>query len=106
MYFNNIQNTFIRTGSGDQRASEFEINALYRDQSFGTMSGKTVEGTTIDSLNKASYDRFRDYLNRMVPELHYNKLKNDEFNNKLQIIKDGKLTYGGQRNCMLYVKRL
>jgi len=95
VYFNNVQNTFIRTGSGDQRANEFEINALYRDQSFGTMSGKTVEGTTVNSLNKASYDRFRDYLNRMVPELHYNKLKNDEFNNKLLIVKDGKLTYGG-----------
>ena len=95
VYFNNVQNTFIRTGSGDQRANEFEINALYRDQSFGTMSGKTVEGTTIESINKESYDRFRGYLNRMVPELHYNKLKNEEFNNKLLIVKDGKLTYGG-----------
>ena len=95
VYFNNIQNTFIRTGSGDQRASEFEINALYRDQAFGSMSGKTVEGTTVESLNKASYDRFRDYLKRMVPELHYNNLKDDEFNSKLLIVKDGKLTYGG-----------
>jgi predicted HTH transcriptional regulator len=95
VYFNGVKNTFIRTGSGDQQASEFEINALYRDQTFGTMSGKTVDGTTVDSLNKASYNRFRDYLNRMVPELHYNKLEDEEFNNKMLIIKDDKLTYGG-----------
>ncbi|MDR0394698.1 MAG: putative DNA binding domain-containing protein [Tannerella sp.] len=95
VYYNTLSNTFIRTGSGDQRASEFEINALYRNQSFGTMSAKIVEGTSIKSLNRASYNRFRDYLRRMAPELHYNKLKNDDFNNKLQIVKDGKLTYGG-----------
>ena len=95
VYYNSLTNTFIRTGSGDQRASEYEINALYRNQSFGTMSAKTVDGTSVKSLNRASYNRFRDYLIRLVPELQYNKLRNDEFNNKLQIVKDGKLTYGG-----------
>ncbi|MDR0368364.1 MAG: putative DNA binding domain-containing protein [Bacteroidales bacterium] len=95
VYFNGIQNTFIRTGSGDQQASEFEINALYRDQKFGTMSGKVVEGTSVDSLNAESYKNFRDYLQRMVPRLHYNKLKDDAFNAKLHIVKNGKLTYGG-----------
>jgi ATP-dependent DNA helicase RecG len=50
VYFNGVQNTVIRTGSGDQ-ASEFEINALYRYQTFGTMSGKVVEGTSAASLN-------------------------------------------------------
>jgi ATP-dependent DNA helicase RecG len=95
VYFNGVQNTFIRTGSGDQQASEFEINALYRDQTFGTMSGKTVDGTTVDSLNAESYSNFRDYLQRMVPRLHYNKLNNESFNSKLHIVKNGKLTYGG-----------
>jgi ATP-dependent DNA helicase RecG len=95
VYFNGVQNTFIRTGSGDQQASEFEINALYRDQTFGTMSGKTVEGTSVESLNAESYSNFRDYLQRMVPGLHYNKLNNEAFNSKLHIVKNGKLTYGG-----------
>ncbi|MCL2598069.1 MAG: winged helix-turn-helix transcriptional regulator [Paludibacter sp.] len=95
VYINSVKNTFIRTGSGDQQASEFEINALYRDQSFGIMSGKTVDGTSINSLNTASYDNFRDYLQRMVPRLHYNKMDNETFNRKLHIIKNGKLTYGG-----------
>ena len=32
VFFNTLANTFIRTASGDQRATEQEINALYRDQ--------------------------------------------------------------------------
>ena len=95
VYFNGVQNTFIRTGSGDQQASEFEINALYRDQAFGSMSEKTVEGTSANSLNKASYKRFREYLKGFNPNLHYNSMDNDEFNQRLKIITDGKLTYGG-----------
>jgi len=95
VYFNNVQNTFIRTGSGDQRASEFEINALYRDQAFGIMSEKSVEGTSANSINKASYNRFREYLKSYNPNLNYNSMENDEFNQRLKIVKDGKLTYGG-----------
>jgi len=37
VYFKSLQNTFIRTGSGDQRATNYEINALLREQSFGTL---------------------------------------------------------------------
>ena len=95
VYFNGLANTFIRTGSGDQRASEFEINALYRDQSFGTMSEKTVEGTSFKSVNRSSYNRFRDYLKWRNPDLRYNQMSDGEFNRRLKIVKDGKLTYGG-----------
>jgi ATP-dependent DNA helicase RecG len=95
VYFNSLQNTFIRTGSGDQRATEYEINALYREQSFGTMSALPVEGTTVGSFNMDSYRNYRDYLKRMVPELHYNKMDDETFNRKLQLVKDNKLTYGG-----------
>jgi ATP-dependent DNA helicase RecG len=95
VFFNSLQNTFVRTGSGDQRASEYEINALYREQSFGVMSALPAVGTTIESFNRDSYKNYRDYLKRMLPELHYNKLDNDTFNRKLQLVKDGKLTYGG-----------
>jgi ATP-dependent DNA helicase RecG len=95
VYFNGVQNTFIRTGSGDQQASEFEINALYRDQAFGVMSEKPVNGTSVDSLNKASYKRFREYLKGFNPNLHYNSMEDDEFNQRLKIVTDRKLTYGG-----------
>jgi ATP-dependent DNA helicase RecG len=86
VYFNGIQNTFIRTGSGDQQASEFEINALYRDQAFGVMSEKPVNGTSVDSLNKASYKRFREYLKGFNPNQHYNSMEDDEFNQRLKIV--------------------
>ncbi|MCL1944107.1 MAG: putative DNA binding domain-containing protein [Candidatus Azobacteroides sp.] len=95
VYFNSLQNTFIRTASGDQRATDYEINVLLREQSFGIMSEKPVEGTTVQSFNKSSYKSFRDYLKRIIPELPYNTLEDDEFNQKLQLVKDGKLTYGG-----------
>ena len=95
VYFNSLQNTFVRKASGDQRATEYEINALYREQSFGTMSAKPVEGTSVDSFNKSSYKSYRDYLRRMVPKLSYNALDDETFNQRLQLVKDGKLTYGG-----------
>ncbi|MDR0822657.1 MAG: putative DNA binding domain-containing protein, partial [Endomicrobium sp.] len=94
IYFNALQNTFIRTASGDQRASEYEINTLYRNQAFGTMSNKPVKGTSIKSFNEDSYKNFRDYLKRMVPDLQYNKLPDTEFNQKLQLVQNGELTYG------------
>lgn len=34
VYFNTLSNTFIRTASGDQRATKEEIDAMYRDQAF------------------------------------------------------------------------
>ncbi|MDR3048838.1 MAG: putative DNA binding domain-containing protein [Elusimicrobiota bacterium] len=95
IFFNSIKNTFIRAASGDQRASDYEVNALYREQSFGAMSAKRAKGTSVKSLNKASYLNFRDYLNRINPALSYNSLSNADFNKKLQIVDGNNLTYGG-----------
>ena len=39
IWFNTPKNTFIRSGSGDQRATDLEVAALYRDQAFGSQSG-------------------------------------------------------------------
>lgn len=36
VYYNSKANTFIRRGSSDQRATAEEIDAMYRDQTFGT----------------------------------------------------------------------
>jgi hypothetical protein len=46
----------------------YEINVLLREQSFGVMSAKPAEGTSINSFNRASYKSFRDYLK---PEKRY-----------------------------------
>ncbi|HAH62477.1 MAG TPA: hypothetical protein DCL73_10315, partial [Treponema sp.] len=95
VYFNSLQNTFVRSGSGDQRANEYEINAMYRDQAFGTMSAKPVPGTSAADLNTATYQRYRRYLSEYNNPLPYNKMSDDDFNRKLEIVKDGQLTYGG-----------
>ena len=42
IYFNNPQNTFIRFGSGDQRANNNEITAMFRNQAFGVKSDQTI----------------------------------------------------------------
>ena len=95
VYFNSLINTFIRTGSGDQRATESEINALLRDQLFGVMSARPVERTTLDDLNRTTLFRYRDYMARMNPSMIYNAMPESEFLARLQIVEGEHLTYGG-----------
>ncbi len=95
VYYNSVINTFIRSTSGDQRATEVEINAMFRDQLFGVMSAKPVEKTSIGNLNKASYRRYRDYMARFNPGLTYNSMPDDEFMERMQITEGKNLTYGG-----------
>jgi ATP-dependent DNA helicase RecG len=95
VYFNSLINTFIRSASGDQRATESEINAMLRDQLFGVMSARPVERTTLKDLNRTSLSRYRDYMVRFNPALPYNSLNEREFLEKLQITDGGHLTYGG-----------
>jgi len=46
VYFNSLKNTFVRTASGDQRATDSEINALFREQSFGIRSDLIIDGVS------------------------------------------------------------
>jgi predicted HTH transcriptional regulator len=59
------------------------------------MSAKEVEGTSVESLNKNSFHSYRDYLKRMITDSKYNAMDDETFLKKLQIVKNGKLTYGG-----------
>ncbi len=74
VYFNAFANTFIRTASRDQRATDSEINAMLRDQLFGVMSAKPVERTSLKDLNKITLSRYRDYMARLNPSSSYNKM--------------------------------
>jgi len=95
VYFNSLSNTFIRTASGDQRATKEEIDAMFRDQAFGTKSQKIVKGTTVNNLNQVSIERYRDYMSRFNPGLPYNNLALNEFLTKLRVVDNGELTYSG-----------
>src|SRR5665648_106375 len=71
VYFNSRKNTFIRTGSGDQRATDVEIDALYRDSAFG-LKDKELTDYTVDDLDKKTIVDYRTYLENVNPEHMYN----------------------------------
>ena len=52
---------------------------MYRDQTFGTHSSKSVADTSIASINKSSYEQFREYLSHFNPSHSYNRLKEERF---------------------------
>ena len=95
IYYNNPINTFIRTGSGDRRATEMEVMAMMRDQAFGSKSEQVVEGTSIDNLNMSSLETYRNHIRNDNPSFPYKDLSDDQFCEKVGISKDGKLTIGG-----------
>ena len=88
-------NTFIRTGSGDRRATETEVMAMMRDQAFGSKSEQVVEGTSINDLNKSSLETYRNHIRNDNPSFPYKDLPDDQFCDKVGISKDGQLTIGG-----------
>lgn len=94
VYYNTLANTFIRTASGDQRATKEEIDAMFRDQAFGTHSSGTVSATA-KSISQKSFKGFKEYLLRSNPSHPYNKISQDDFFRKLRVTSDKKLTYSG-----------
>lgn len=95
IYSKNTSNTFIRSGSGDCRATEAEVMALMRDQAFGSKSEMTVEGTSVADLNSVSIETYRNHVAFENPEFFYNGLPIEEYCEKLNITNDGKLTFAG-----------
>ncbi len=95
VYFNSPSNTYIRRGSSDQRATKPEIDAMYRDQTFGTKTTEVAPGTNRQDLNDLSLNRYRDYMSRFNPNVVYNRFDEGEFLEKLRIMDNDQLTYGG-----------
>ncbi len=94
VYYNNVKNTFIRTASGDQRATQAEIDAMYRDQAFGTKDRESTTYNT-DALDPKSIKRYRNYLSVINASHPYNLSSVDELFQKLQVTKEGKVTIAG-----------
>lgn len=95
VYFNTQTNTFIRRGSSDQRATREEIDAMFRDQTFGTKTSEIAPDTSRSSLHETSLKRYRDYMSRFNSGVSYNRYDEEEFLQKLRIIENGACTYGG-----------
>ena len=69
VYFGNPINSFIRMGSGDQRATEGEIRAMFRNQSFGKKTEETILDTSIDMLSMDSLRNYRFALSQVLKHL-------------------------------------
>ncbi len=96
IYFNTPINTFIRCGSGDQRATHSEISAMFREQSFGIRSEMAIQDTCIELLNSDSLRSYRNYLNTYNPLAAYLDYDDKAFCEKMGIADhNGFLTYSG-----------
>lgn len=95
VYYNSLQNTFIRRGSSDQRATREEIDAMFRDQTFGTKTSEIAVGTSRSDINNASLSSYRDYMSRFNPTVNYNRYDETDFLQKLRIMEGNNCTLGG-----------
>ena len=95
IYFGGQQrNTFIRTGSGDQRATPDEIDAMHRNASFDTRDEElTLFG--IDGIDHGTLERYRALFRQLSPGHQYHALSDEDFLVKLRCIRDGKLAQAG-----------
>lgn len=108
VYFNNsLKNTFIRTGSGDQRATQEEIDAMFRNSSFESKD-KELTDFAISDLDEETVHRYRTYLQNIESAHSYNSLSNAEFLQKLNVLINQKITIAGllvfgKEDCINYV---
>src|SRR3989344_1867926 len=94
VYFNTQKNTFIRTASGDQRATQEEIDSFFRNASFEEKD-RELTLFSIKDLDEETIKRYRGFFLSANPTHRYNALKDSEFLEKLGVLKEGKVTYGG-----------
>lgn len=93
VYFNSPKNTFIRTASGDQRATPEEIDTFFRTSSFEEKD-KELTKYSIKDLDQETIKKFRSYFASANPGHRYNSFDDEEFLQKLSVIIDNRVTYG------------
>ena len=94
IYFDNPKNTFIRAGGSDQRATQEEIDNFYRTASFEEKD-KELTKLEFGDLDKETINQYRNFFIQINPTHRYNTFKDEEFLEKLGVIKDKKITFGG-----------
>ena len=95
VYFGNPINTFIRMGSGDQRATEGEIRAMFRNQSFGKKTEETISDSGIEMLNLDTLHNYRFALGETSNLVDLRDVSDAEFCEQVNITHKGLLTYAG-----------
>ncbi len=94
IYYNSLSNTFIRTGSGDQRATKEEIDAMYRNSSFDKKD-EQLTSFSCEDLDQDALNRYRTYLRIIEPEHRYNTVPVKKMLELMQVVVKGKVTVGG-----------
>ncbi len=94
VYVNSRKNTFIRKASGDQRATDLEIDSFFRNISFEEKDSECTNYIFSD-LDSETIQRYRNYFSQVNPGHRYNSLENETFLEKLRVIRNGNVTYGG-----------
>ena len=82
-------------GSGDQRATEGEIRAMFRDQSFGKKTEETIPDTSIEMLNLNTLKSYRFALSQTQNLVNLREVDDAEFCEQVNITQNGLLTYAG-----------
>ena len=93
VYFNSLKNTYVRSGSGDRKASSEEIDALYREQAYGTKSSEFIEELSFEDLSSQTIDEYMGFMNRANPSIRYNQMSARDFLTKIRAISDKGVSY-------------
>ena len=75
---NKIENTWIRTGDGDRKATKEEIAAFIRNAQPG-QDTLLAEGFTMDDLDSDSVVSFRERISKRFPNKNYNEMNYEKF---------------------------
>jgi len=87
IYFNNINNTFIREGGTDQRATKEEIERFLREASYTASDSMIIEDATWVDLSKETLKRFENLFKSTNSSKIYSTLGLKELLIKLGLIK-------------------
>lgn len=80
VYINqNQQNTYLRKGESDIRASEDELNAMIRNSATSTFDASVMKGYGLDDLDKSTLSEFKGKVSAVFPENGYDNMGFEEF---------------------------
>lgn len=80
IYINqNQQNTYLRKGESDIKASEDELNAMIRNSATSTFDANVMKGYGLDDLDKSTLSEFKGKVSAVFPEKGYDNLGFEEF---------------------------
>ncbi|MFA5247190.1 MAG: RNA-binding domain-containing protein, partial [Candidatus Micrarchaeia archaeon] len=94
VYFDSPKNTFVRTGSGDRRATQEEIDSFFRNASFGKKDGEQTR-LAFNDLDHETVKQYRNLFAQTNPGHRYLNLADKAFLEKLSATNHGRVTYAG-----------